>query len=131
MQTGFFAYGSQVASSGESIEEAINLINQKGNEIRIESWKNLKVSGSLIISNILSAIDSSDFFCADLTGLNDNVLFEIGYALAKKKPLYLINDTSHQESQRKFKELGLLSTVGYYPYSNTNQIVEGFYKMTL
>lgn len=130
MQTGFFAYGSQINYSGESIEEAIKIINDSGNDIKITSWKDLKVSGSLIISNIIAAIDSSDFFCADLTGLNDNVLFELGYALAKKKPIYLINDTSHQDSARKFKELGLLTTVGFYPYSNTNQIVEGFYKMT-
>lgn len=129
MQTGFFAYGSQIPSSGESIEEAIKIINEANEDIRIESWINLKVSGSLIISNILDAIDNSDFLCADLTGLNDNVLFEIGYALAKKKPLYLINDTSHEDSLRKFNELGLLTTVGYYPYTNTNQIVEGFYKM--
>jgi hypothetical protein len=129
MQKGFFAYGSQIPSSGESIEEAIKIINDADEDIKIESWINLKVSGSLIISNIINAIDNSDFLCADLTGLNDNVLFEIGYALAKKKPIYLINDTSHEDSIRKFNELGLLTTVGYYSYNNTNQIVEGFYKM--
>ncbi len=129
MQTGFFAYGSQISSSGECIEEAIKIINNSDNDITISSWRNLKISGSLIISNILSEIDKSDFFCADLTGLNDNVLFEIGYALSKGKPLYLINDTSHKESVRKYNELGLLNSIGYYNYSNTNQIVEGFYKM--
>ncbi|MEC3906727.1 hypothetical protein VOI54_06835 [Tamlana sp. 2201CG12-4] len=130
MQTGFFAYGSQIPSSGESIEEAIKIINDSVDNVNIESWTNLQISGSLIISNILNAIDNCDFFCADLTGINDNVLFEIGYALAKKKPIYLINDVSHADSLRKFNELGLLSTVGYYPYTNTNQIVEGFHKMS-
>ncbi|UOB17494.1 P-loop ATPase, Sll1717 family [Abyssalbus ytuae] len=130
MQTGFFAYGSQIPSSGECIEEAIKIINNDDNDVKIESWRNLKVSGSLIISNILASINKSDFFCADLTGLNDNVLFEIGYALAKGKPLYLINDTTQEESSRRFRELGLLSTVGYYPYTNTQNIVDGFYRMT-
>lgn len=129
MQTGFFAYGSQIASSAESVEDAIKIINDSKNEIYLKSWKELKISGTIIISNVLNAIDEADFFCADLTGLNDNVLFEIGYALSKKKPIYLINDTSHEDSIRKFKEFDLLSTIGYYGYTNTNHIVEGFYKM--
>jgi len=130
MSTGFFAYGSNVSSSGDSIEPAIKIINEEENDIKILSWKDLRVSGAPIISQIINAIDSSDFFCADLTGMNDNVLFELGYAVAKNKPIYLINDTSHEESSRRFKELGLLSTIGYYSYSNTNQIIEGFHKMS-
>lgn len=130
MSKGFFAYGSNISSSGDSIEPAIKIINDADNDITILSWKKLRVSGAPIISQIINTIDSSDFFCADLTGMNDNVLFELGYAVAKNKPIYLINDTSHEESSRRFKELGLLSTIGYYSYSNTNQIVEGFHKMS-
>ena len=130
MSTGFFAYGSDVSSSGDSIEPAIKRINDAEDDIKILSWKNLRVSGVPIISQIITAIDTSDFFCADLTGMNDNVLFELGYAVAKNKPIYLINDTSHEDSVRKYKELGLLSTIGYYSYTNTNQIIEGFHKMS-
>lgn len=130
MSTGFFAYGSNVSSSGDCIEPAIKIINDKDDDIKIISWQDLRVSGAPIISQIINAIDSSDFFCADLTGMNDNVLFELGYAVAKNKPIFLINDTSHEDSVRKFKELGLLTTIGYYSYTNTNQIVNGFHKMT-
>lgn len=129
MQKGFFAYGSQIPSSGESIEEAIRIINKSDIEVSISSWTSLRNSGTLIISQVLTAIDEADFFCADLTGVNDNVLFELGYALSLKKPIFLINDESHLESAKRFRELGLLSTIGYVSYSNTNQIVNGFYKM--
>lgn len=130
MSSGFFAYGSDITSSGDSIEAAIKILNEADDDIKIISWKNLRVSGAPIISKIISAIDSCDFFCADLTGMNDNVLFELGYAISKNKPIYLINDTSHQESVKKFKELGLLTTIGYYSYTNTPQIVDGFHKMS-
>ncbi|MFN8273427.1 MAG: hypothetical protein U0X58_00950 [Flavobacteriaceae bacterium] len=126
-ETGFFAYGSQYPSCGECIEEAIQQIND-GGEAKIISWKDLQVSGRLIVSEILGTIENCDFFCCDITGLNDNVLFELGYALAKKKPIYIINDTSYEDSVRKFKEVNLLSTVGYTRYTNTNDIVTGFYK---
>lgn len=124
---GFFAYGSAPASSGECIEEAIKKINEEDN-IEIYSWKKLQISGNLIITKIIEAIDNCDFFCADLTGLNNNVLFELGYAIAKDKPIFLINDTSHDESLRKYKEFNILSTFGYCAYTKTDDIVNSFFK---
>ncbi len=126
-EKGFFAYGSELASSGECIEEAIVKINASG-EVELGSWKKLKVSGRLIISSILETIDDSDFFCADLTSLNNNVLFELGYAIAKKMPLFLINDVSQLDSIRKYKSFGLLETTGYSAYSNTDDIVQKFFE---
>lgn len=126
-EIGFFAYGSEYTSSGECIEEAIGIINA-GGEVVISSWKELQISGKFIVTKVLSAIDKSDFFCCDLTGMNDNVLFELGYALAKKKPVFIINDVSHEESIRRFRELNLLTTIGYSNYTNTNDIVTAFYK---
>lgn len=126
-ETGFFAYGSQYSSSGECIEEAIEQINKTG-EVVITSWIQLKNSGRFIITEVLEEIDKSDFFCCDLTGLNDNVLFELGYALSKKKPIFIINDVSYEESSKKYKELNLLSTLGYTKYTKTHDIVNGFFK---
>lgn len=125
-ERGFFAYGSQYPSSGECIEEAIEQINSSG-EVIVKSWMQLKNSGRFIINEVLDEIDKSDFFCCDLTGLNDNVLFELGYALAKKKPIFIINDTSYEDSNKRYKELNLLSTIGYTKYTKTHDIVKGFF----
>lgn len=122
---GFFAYGSDYSHSGEFIEEAIKQINKSGNYILIESWKPLRIAGKLIISEILNKIESADFLCADLTGLNDNVLFEIGFAIGRKKPVFLIHDTSITSSVTRYNELNLLSTIGYSNYTNTDDIVNG------
>lgn len=124
-EVGFFAYSSEPKSAGECIEEAIIELN-KTDDVNILSWKKLKNNGKLIISEILQTIDKSDFFCADLTGVNDNVLFELGYAIAKRKPLFLINDVTHVDSYRKFRELGLFTTVAFSRYSKTDDIVRGF-----
>ena len=35
--------------------------------------------------NILKAIEQCDLFMCDLTYLNPNVLYELGYAIAKEK----------------------------------------------
>ncbi len=127
MKQGFFAYSSEPSHCGEFIEEAIMKINNT-KTTNLVSWNDLKIDGKFIIDPILETIDKSDYFCADLTGLNDNVLFELGFAIAKEKPIWLLFDTSHIDSMKKFKELSMLISVGYSPYSNSNQIINSFFE---
>ncbi|MEM7551892.1 MAG: hypothetical protein AAF363_19580 [Bacteroidota bacterium] len=126
MKKGFFAYGSDPNSSGESVQSVITEINKSG-EFIIKPWSKMNVHGKVIINEIFKEIDSSDFLCADLTGMNQNVLFEIGYALAKNKPIFLVFDISIVDSFRLYKELNLLTNIGYHQYSNSHEIVNGFY----
>jgi nucleoside 2-deoxyribosyltransferase len=126
VKNGFFAYGSSPAHSGEFIEDAIKTINFSGHLVDLQSWKRLSPSGNLVISEVLKKIIDSDFVCADLTGMNDNVLFEIGFAIGKRKPLWLINDTSITYSINRYKELNLLSTIGYTKYTSSKDIVDSF-----
>lgn len=125
MKTGFFAYSGQPKSVGESIEEAIKLINDSGIAL-LMSWKSYTVNGQLIIDEVTKAIDEVDYFCADLTGFSDNVIFELGYAIAKDKFIFLILDHSHIESIRRYKELSSLTTTGYQKYVNSSDIVKAF-----
>lgn len=122
VKNGFFAYGSSPSHSGEFIEQAVKKINFSGHLVHIETWKQLKISGNLLVSDILKKISDSDFFCADLTGMNDNVLFEIGFAIGKRKPIWLIQDTSIITSYNRYKELNFLSTIGYVPYTSSDDI---------
>lgn len=127
MKKGFFAYPSEPKYCGEAIEELIEKVNESFNgTTNLSSWVSLRVNGKLIISEILDAIDNCDYFCADLTSLNDNVLFELGYAITKKKPIWLVIDKSNENSNKKFKELGFFTTVGYSDYTNTSQLYNSF-----
>lgn len=128
VKNGFFAYPTNPTHCGEFIEKAIQAINGKYKDINLSSWKNLTVGGDLIISNILKEINNSDFFCADITHLNENVLFELGFAIGKRKPVWIIQDVSITAGYAKFKELGFLTTVGYVNYTSSSDIVNGFEK---
>lgn len=119
---GFFAYSSKPFSSGEVIEKAVQEINTKG-KIQIKTWTAMPVGGRYIIKNILDNIDETDLFLADLTGLNNNVLFELGYAIGKKKPVQLFLDTSYTDYKRLFNEFQLLTTIGYISYYNSSNII--------
>lgn len=46
--------------------------------------------GALWVSAVTDAIKKADFIIADLTELNPNVIYEIGYAHALEKPVFMI-----------------------------------------
>jgi len=124
---GFFAYPSSPPMVPATIRAAIESLNATDN-VLIYSWEDLKVGGKYIISEILRAIDDCDFFCADVTGINPNVMFELGYAIANNKKIWIIRDESYSDAKREFEQLQLLTTVGYRPYTGSPQIIESFFK---
>jgi hypothetical protein len=81
----FVAYSSNPPALAETIETAITKISE-GDVVTIHGWKSLAVGGKYIITEICRAIDDSDLFIADLTGLNHNVLFELGYPMHIIRP---------------------------------------------
>ena len=124
MLKGFFAYPS-VASISEIINDAINSING-ANVINITGWEKVKTPGFTLIHTLCDYINNSEVFLADLTFLNTNVLFELGYAIAKNKRILVFLDTSIERSNNNFKRFGL-TTLGYIPYNNSQDIIKGFF----
>src|SRR4030042_1755536 len=93
VKKGFFAYPSRPPSIPETIRSSIESINRSG-YISLKSWQDCSVSGKFVIDVLCREIDGSELFCADLTGTNPNVMFELGYAIARRKRIWLILDTS-------------------------------------
>lgn len=124
--SGFFAYPSKPASIPETIKRAVNEIN-KAQDCHIKTWQECAITGKFIIDVICREIDNADLFIADLTWANPNVLFELGYAIGKRKRVWLLLDSSFTESKNLFDQLRILTTVGYAPYSNSNDITRQFY----
>lgn len=111
----------------EVFRNALREINNT-RSVSIISWEETKVDGKLVIDVILDHINKADFFISDLTGINPNVLFELGYAIAKNKRIWLLIDTSITRAREDFQDLGLLTNVGYSDYSNSTQFVSKFFK---
>lgn len=122
----FVAYPSSPPDNAESIEHAIESI-KGGKTVDILGWKDLNATGRLLISTICSEIEKRDLFIADLTGINSNVLFEVGYALANKKRVWLILNKSAPKAKAEFDRLSLLTTVAYRPFTSSEDIEKGYY----
>jgi hypothetical protein len=127
MTSGFYAYPSEPIAVGEVIRAAIDTING-GGIVTLKTWEDCRVGGKLIINEICTEIDSADFFCADLTGMNANVMFELGYAIARNRRIWLTLDTSIVAARKDFDQLRILTTVGFQSSTNSTLVVNGFYK---
>lgn len=124
---GFFAYQSYPEDLNETIEKTIDQLNSSG-VIEVKGWKNNNVVGNNIIKEILDEIDKREVFICDLTYLNFNVLFELGYAIGKNKKVWIVLNPDVENSNREYAKLKMLTTIGYASYSNSQSLVEKFYK---
>lgn len=125
--TGFFAYPSTPKLIAETIQTAVSAINKSG-LVSIKVWEDCRIGGKVIVDEICKEITNADLFCADLTHLNANVMFELGFAIAKNKRAWLLLDTSIVEARKRFDQLRILTTVGYTNYCNSRDIEQAFYK---
>ncbi len=53
-------------------------------------------------------------------------MFELGFAIARNKPIWIIQDVTISESFQRFKEFILLNNIGYQNYTSSKNIVDGF-----
>ncbi len=123
----FFAYPSRAPTLKEAIDVAVPELNKKG-QVKIKTWEQCNIGGKFVIETICDAIDEAQLFFADLTGLNANVMFELGYAIVRGKRIWLILDDTYTEAKNMFEQVKILTTVGYVSCCNSQNIVSGFNK---
>src|SRR6266542_4462448 len=122
---GFFAYPSQPSSLAETIRTACKRL-EADEIIEITPWEKLRVGGRVVVQEICREIDQVDVFCADITGANPNVMFELGYAIAKGRRIWLILDTTIADARKELEQFPALTALGYAPYSNSDDIFSRF-----
>jgi hypothetical protein len=105
--TAFFAYAAHPHEIGEVIERAVGLVNDRGN-ILVNSWTALDIVGHFISGRVLEGIDKADILIADISMLNFNVTYEIGYAIGRGKRVLLTKNTSVREVAPTISDVGFL-----------------------
>jgi hypothetical protein len=120
-----FLYPSSPEIIANTIEHAIEQLNRAEPAFPRISWKRLGVSGQIIFCEICKALRFTQVVVADVTTLNFNLLFEIGYALGLGLPVIPIRDTSFIKDEKVFGDLGLLDTLGYLDFNNSQALVQG------
>ncbi len=119
----FFAYPSHPQSIGETIRSSLETLRTTPNAPRVTAWEENDIAGRFLSQPILEQLDSTDVLVADITRLNFNVVFEIGYAIGRSKRVVLVRNRALTSSDALVREIGLFDTLGYSEYSQTAELV--------
>ncbi|MDP4114531.1 MAG: hypothetical protein Q8903_00265 [Bacteroidota bacterium] len=119
----FFIYPSEPAILAKIIYETVKQLQQHSAKLNWLSWENLSIGGQVIFCEICKAIKSSKLIVANITNINFNVLFELGFAIGLRKPVLTVRDTSYSEHNKSIDEIGIFDTIGYESFSNSKELV--------
>ncbi len=119
----FVAYSSRETALAQLIADAVHVANGNSDRVRYETWVYNDIPGNPIISPILDRIGGSAFVIADITTLNLNVVYEIGFTIGSRKRAYLIRHRETVGDKAVAREAGICDTLGYHEYIDQNDLV--------
>lgn len=120
--TAFVAYSSRDSELAGLIAEAVERTNALPIGKRFEPWIFNDVPGAPIISEVLEKIETSAFIVADITYLNLNVLYEVGFAIGRNKRVFLVRHRDIPGDRELAKSAGIFDTLGYFEFSTSEEL---------
>ncbi|MEK6283853.1 MAG: hypothetical protein AABN95_26155 [Acidobacteriota bacterium] len=119
---GLLAYPSRPDTIGGTLRSTLEILRLEGIGQNLTTWEENDIPGRFVVDPILSQIDDGNILIADITRLNFNVTFEIGYAIGREKRVGLIKNSSLTGSDELIRQVGIFDTLGYENYSNSGHL---------
>ena len=116
---GLVAYPSEPKEIGSTIRGGLKVLQEQAGGSRLMSWKENDIAGYFIDTPILENISTGNVLVADITRLNFNVAYEVGYAIGKKKRVLLTYNTALISDKVLMREVGIFDTLGFSEYTNS------------
>ena len=113
----FFAYPAGETDVGLAVHEAKNNLALSRRDLELQLWEENEISGRPLTDPIFEHIASSDMLFADVTVMNFNVTFEIGYALGLGKRVHLVRDKNIGRQASLITRIGIFDTLGFKSYT--------------
>ncbi len=120
----FFAYPAAPAQLSEVIQIASSKANRIGTHFKLQPWTENDIAGRPLIEPILAKISEGELLIADVTMLNFNVTYEIGFAIGSGKRAFLTKNASFSSEGEKVARVGIFDTLGYESYENSNDLCD-------
>lgn len=120
---GFVAYPAHSAHISHTLVKAIQVANTNG-WCNFESWEQNDIPGRQLIAPIYEKLDDSNLLIADITKLNFNVTYEVGYAIGIKKRVFLVKNTNENIDNELVDRIGIFDTLGYEGYKDSDELAK-------
>ncbi|NQT94556.1 MAG: hypothetical protein HQ559_17505 [Lentisphaerae bacterium] len=120
----FYAYPSSVADVTHVIDAAKHLLSDTRRDLDLHLWEENDISGRPLTDPIFEGIASADILVADITAMNFNVTFEIGYAIGLGKRVHLTRDGNITRDYALANKIGIFDTLGFETYTDERNLSE-------
>ena len=118
----FVAFPAKPKQLFESIGRAIQIANERSVTIRFRGWPENDIAGRPLTPPILQNIGTSAFVISDITELNFNVTYEIGFTIGSAKRVYLVRNKSYDNDTAQLSRVGIYDTLGYIEYFDSGSL---------
>ena len=118
----FVAYPGTDQQFADLIFNTVRRANAHNIPVNYVAWPSNDIAGQPLVKPILEKIDNSEFVVADITWLNENVVFEVGYAIGSNKRVFLVRNSQIQGDKEIAKDIGIFDTLGYFEYGNFGEL---------
>jgi hypothetical protein len=118
----FFAYPSAPDLVAETVEHAVENLRGKSGITVVQSWRETDIAGRFIAEQVLNKISEVSALMADITQLNFNVAYELGFALGKGKKVVLTRHKGIHAKHPLAADVGIFDTLGYLEYQNAAEL---------
>jgi hypothetical protein len=118
----FVAYPSKDKELAQLIGQGVAKANRKLSSLRYEPWEFNDIAGNPLISPIIEGIDKSKFVVADITYLNPNVVYEIGFAIGRRRRCFLVRHGATDGDRKVAGQVGIFDTLGYESYATDDEL---------
>ena len=118
----FLAYPAEPEYLSTTIERAIKIANRANCEFVFHGWPENDIAGRPLTEPIQSGINKAAFIIADITFLNFNVTYEIGFAIGSGKRAILIRNEEFQTEPNTVRKVGIFDTLGYLTYTDAESL---------
>jgi hypothetical protein len=114
----FIAYPSK-----PEITEVMRQVQQKTiSDLIVLTWERPDLGGHELISPVISSIKECDFVAADITQLNFNVTYELGFALGLGKRVIPIRHAAYDMDADAIQLIGIFDTLVRQEYRDADEL---------
>lgn len=117
MVQAFFAYPSSEGDAVRAVRDAKARLALSRRDLVVQLWEENDISGRPLTDPIFDNIATADMLFADITVMNFNVTFEIGYALGLGKRVHLVRDQNIGRQTGLITRIGIFDTLGFESYT--------------
>lgn len=122
MVSGFVAYPSEPPIVAQTVATGVRSANGRSSDLELSTWEENDIAGQPLVDPIHEKIRIADVLVADISKLNFNVTYEIGYAIGAGKPVFLIRNKQVKNDHKYIQKIGIFDTLGYLEYDDSDHL---------